>query len=172
MSTRRGITLIELLATLSLLTILSVVSVSWMTTVLRSHSRSTSQASWHRASVSVLDLIGQDVLTVDLLDTGGQSKTPRIVVTDNILRIRTRNQTGVGTQQYSFNQSSSELNRQFQGQRTQTNLVALLGETKAFVSALIPPSEERAMPILMVSLIAHDGREIHRTYILEREDVQ
>lgn len=172
MNTRRGITLIELLATLSLLTILSIVSVSWMTTVLSSQSRLTSQASWHRASVAVLDLIGQDVLTVDRLDTGGRSNTPRIVVEDNILRIRTRGYEGVGTQQYSFDQGSSELHRQYQGQRRQANQVALLGETKAFVCELMLPSEERAMPILTVFLVANDGREVHRVFILDQEDVQ
>lgn len=172
MNTRRGITLIELLATLSLLTILSIVSVSWMTTVLRSQSRLTSQASWHRASVAVLDLIGQDVLTVDRLDTGGRSNTPRIVVEDNILRIRARDHEGLSTQQYSFDEGSSELHRQYQGQRRQADQVALLGDTQAFVCELMLPSEERAMPILTVSLVANDGREVHRAFILDREDVQ
>lgn len=172
MNTRRGITLIELLATLSLLTILSVVSVSWMTMVLRSQSRLTSQASWHRTSVEVLDLIGQDMLTVDRLNAGGRSNTPRIVVEDNIIRIRTRSHEGVGIQQYSFDQGSSELHRQYQGQQIQANQVALIGETQAFVCELMLPSEERAMPILTVSLVANDGREIHRTYILDREGVQ
>ena len=172
MNVPRGVTLFELLATLSLLTILSIVSVSWMTTVLRSQSISTSQASWHRASVAVLDLIGQDILVVDRLDTRERSNTPRITVEDNILRIRTRSYEAVGTHLYSLDHGLSELHRQYQGQQRQATQIALIGEAQAFVCELMLPSVERAMPILTVSLVANDGREIHRTYVLDREDVQ
>ena len=172
MNTRRAITLVELLATLSLLTIMSVVSVSWMTTVLRAQSRITTQADWHRASVAVLDLIGQDMITVDRLDTGGRSRTPRIVVEDNMLQIRSRDHNGVGTKQYSFDSNTYQIRRQRAGNRAQSNQIALLGDTEMFECVLEQPSEERAMPVLKVSLIATDGREAHRTYILALEDVQ
>ena len=172
MSTRRAITLVELLATLSLLTIMSVVSVSWMTTVLRAQSRSTSQADWHRASIAVLDLIGQDVLTVDRLDTGGRSRTPRIVVEDSTLRIRSRDENGVGIQRYAFDSNSNQIRRQQIGDRAQAGQIALLGDTQVFECTLMLPSEERAMPVLNVWLVANDGREVHRTYILALEDVQ
>lgn len=172
MNRRRGITLVELLATLSLLTIMSVVSVSWMTTVLRAQSRSTSQADWHRASIAVLDLIGQDVLTVDRLDTGNRSRTPRIVVEDNTPRIRTRNDNGVGTQRYILDPNTHQIRRQREGYRARSNPIALLGDTQVFECVLVLPSDERAMPMLNVSLVANDGREVHRAYILDLEDVQ
>jgi len=172
MNTRRGITLVELLVTLSLLTIMSVVSVSWMTTVLGAQTRLTSQADWHRASIAVLDLIGQDMLTVDRLDAGSRSRTPRIVVEDNTLSIRTRNDNGVGTQRYIFDPNTHQIRRQRVGERAQSNPTALLGDTQVFECVLAFPSDERAMPLLSVSLVANDGREVHRTYILDLEDVQ
>ncbi len=172
MNTRRAITLVELLATLSLLTIMSVVSVSWMTTVLRAQSRTTSQADWHRASVAMLDLIGQDVMAVDRLDTGSRSRTPRIVVEDNTIQIRSRDHNGAGTQRYFFDSNTYQIRRQRAGDRAQAGQIALLGDTQVFECVLEQPSDERAVPVLKVSLIATDGRESHRTYTLALEDVQ
>jgi len=172
MISRRGITLVELLATLSLLAILMVVSVSWMTTVLRSQARSTDQADWSRASLAVLDQIGQDVHTVDRLDVNARRNSPRITTEGNILQIRTRDDRGVGVQRYAFDSNAKSIRRQRDDDRSRTGLVALLGETRALQCFIELPSEERAMPVLKVSIIADDGREVHRTYILDHEDVQ
>ena len=172
MISRRGITLVELLATLSLLAILMVVSVSWMTTVLRSQTQSMNQVRWSRASIAVLDLIGQDVLTVDRLDVNARRNSPRITVENNILRIRTRDGRGVGVQRYAIDASSNNIRRQRDGDRLPIGPVALLGETKTLECVIVLSSEERAMPVLKVSIIANDGRDVHRTYILDLEDVQ
>jgi len=172
MNGRRGITLVELLATLGLLAILMVVSVSWMTTVLRTQTRSTDQAGWSRASLAVLDLIGQDVLTVDRLDVNARRNSPRITAKNNSLQIRTRDGRGVGVQRYVFDSSTTSIRRLRDGDRSRVGRIALLGETRALQCFIELPSQERAMPVLKVSIIADDGREVHRTYILYLEDVQ
>jgi len=169
MTTRRGITLVELLATLSLLTLMSVISVSWMTTVLRSQSRSVVDANWGRASVSVLDLIGWDVLSVDRLDAGSASGVPRMGVEENVLRIRTRDGSGVGVHQYVFEPATGNLYRQDGGLKKGR---VFLGLVEGFGIELELPSEQRLLPVLHVSLIGHDGHRVERTYILDREDVQ
>lgn len=172
MKKHHGLTLVELLATLSLLTIMSIISVSWMTTILRSQSLSTSKANWSRASIALLDLIGQDILIVDRLDTGGRSRLPRVRIVENNLVIRTRDHQGIGSQSYIFDIVSNEIHRIRASERIQSNQITLLGETTAFRCEIEIPSELRTLPVLRVSLIAVDGREIQRTFILEQEDVQ
>lgn len=169
MTTRPGITLIELLATLSLLTLMSVISVSWMTTVLRSQSMSDVDANWERASASVLDLIGRDVLSVDRLDSGSGSGVSRVGVGENTLRIRTRDSSGAGVCQYVFEPATGNMYRQNSGDGKGQ---VLLGFVEGFGVELELPSEQGALPILRVSLVGQDGRRVERAYILDREDVQ
>lgn len=172
MKNHRGLTLVELLATLSVLTVLSIISVSWMTTILRSQSMATSKTNWSRASIALLDLIGQDILVVDRLDTGGRSRSPRVRIADDNLEIRTRDDHGIVTQSYGYDDETSEVQRRRANERAHREQIALLGETAAFTCEIELPSELRALPVLRVSLVAVDGRAVHRTYILEQEDAQ
>jgi len=169
MINRRGITLVELLATLSLLTLMSVISVSWMTTVLRSQTRSDLDANWGRASVSVLDLIGRDVLSVDRLDAGDGSGLPRVGVEENMVRIRTRDDSGAVVHRYVFDPLLGNMYRHDPGGDRGP---VILGLVEEFGVELELPSEQISLPIMRVLLVGQDGRRVERAYILGREDVQ
>jgi len=172
LNARPGITLIELLATLSLLTLLSVVSVSWMTTTLKSQSAAENNSNWARASGAVLDLIGQDLLTVDRLDTDGRSRKPRVTAEEHQLSIRSRSQLGVGAFHYVFEPISGKLHRRWNGKQESQEAIALLGRIDSFSAQMDMPSETQATPSLLVTLVSDDGQQIQRIYILDREDVQ
>ncbi len=172
MSRNRGITLVELLATLSILAVFTVISVSWMSVVLRSQSDIAAEATWKRASLEVLDLIGQDVMVVDRLDTGGRLRPPRISVDQGVLYIRTRTHGEPVVWEYILDSEAQNFDRQRKGERGQKSLLPLLGDTEKFECSLVLPTDEVLVPYLYVMLESNDGRVVHRSFFLDREDVQ
>jgi prepilin-type N-terminal cleavage/methylation domain-containing protein len=172
MNRHRAMTLIEMVVCLALLAMMTTVAVSWMTASLKAQSREQEQTSWIRSSHALLDLIGNDLVTVDRLDTGGRQRSPRVVVDEHSIQIRTRSDGNAGTHVYSLNAQLSQVNRL----GTQSDLVGneppLLGQVERFTAVIELPSETHVLPSLRVVLVGTAGERIERIYVLGRGDVE
>jgi hypothetical protein len=172
MSCRRGVTLIEVLTVLSMLTLILIVSVSWMTSILKKQSTLSADANWRRASSRLLDIIEHDILTVDQLVAGSQRGVPRIEVIGDSIRIRSRDRFGIGTFVYAFYSQNGELIRHRANERADFDTAPLLGSVRSFNCSVEGPTADRVTPVLSVALISDTGLQVSRTITLRREDVQ
>jgi prepilin-type N-terminal cleavage/methylation domain-containing protein len=172
MNSRRGVTLIEVLVALSMLTLILIVSVSWMTSILKKQSTMSSDANWRRASSRLLETIEHDILTVDQLVIGSQRGVPRIEVLEGSIRIRSRDDSGIGTFVYALNSQSGELIRHRANERAGFDTVPVLGSVQTFNCSIEGPTADRVTPVLSVALISDTGLQVSRTITLRREDVQ
>lgn len=164
--------MIEMLVTLGLLSLLVMVSVSWMTTMLRSQSTEETNANWKRASTVLLDRIAEDIHTVDRLSARRQSGVARISVNEVALRIHSRGQEGITIHEYAFDQDSATIRRTDQQMNTSTDQIPMLGKAASFDCLIDLPSDQRSVPVLTISIQGLDGQLISRNYVLDREDVQ
>src|SRR6056297_4114310 len=79
---RAGMTLVEMLVSLSLMAVLVTVSVSWMTNILERQGQDQEQSRWTRAAYSVLDQIGRDLNQIELIDDDLRRGEPRIWINE------------------------------------------------------------------------------------------
>lgn len=172
MMTRRGISLIEMLVTISILSLLMIVSVSWMTTMLRSQDVAGNNANWKRASSALLDRIAEDIHAVDRLEARSRQSGARIIVEGSVLRIETRDQQGLSVNRYIFNQELGAVHRIDQSASEALYPIPLLGDVGSFECMMNLPSESRLVPTMIVSLQSMNGISARRTFVLDLEDVQ
>jgi len=172
MSYRRGFSLIEMLVTLSVLTLLIMISVSWMTTMLRSQSISESHANWRRASTALLDRIAEDIHTVDRLDVRSRSAGARIIADAGTLRIQTRDHQGITAHGYAFDQASASISNSDQRASSSLDSIPLLGDVDLFECQIELPSDTRTLPTMTVNIRGLDGLSASRTFVLDLEDVR
>lgn len=172
MKTSRAMTLIELLVSLSLLAVISMIGASWMTMMLRTQSTAIADGAWDRSASAVLDLLERDIFVVDRLDVGGRGSTPRVGITDGILRIRTRDQGIAEVIEYTFNQEKNQITRSTIGAESRDAGPPLLGEVAEFSIDIELQSELTPLPILHTRLEHADGRSYERTFTLAVEDIR
>tara|TARA_R110002072_G_C7977582_1_gene535733 strand:+ start:9951 stop:10469 length:519 start_codon:yes stop_codon:yes gene_type:complete len=172
MSFRRGFSLIEMLVTLSVLTLLIMISVSWMTTMLRSQSITNNDANWKRASTAVLDRIADDIHTLDRLDVRSRSAGARIIADEKALRIQTRDQQGLTVHGYTFDHGSAAIYSSDQQTPMALDSIPLLGDVDSFECQIELPSDSRTLPTMTVVIRGIDGMSASRTFILGLEDVR
>jgi len=171
MKASRAMTLIELLVSLSLLAIISVVSASWMSMMLRTQSTVSADASWEGSGFAALGLIERDLLVVDRLDVGGRGDTPRVEIFDGKLRIRTRENRYVGVIEYSLDSTKKQIFRNT-GTASRSADPPLLGDVEEFSFEIEEQSEILPLPLLRVRLMSDNGSTMERTYMLVTEDLQ
>lgn len=172
MRASRAMTLIELLVSLSLLAVISVVAASWMTMMLRTQSTTSTDAVWDRSASAVFNLIARDIFVVDRLDVAGRGNVPRVEIADGKLRIRTRDRGYVGTVEYSFDPGEEQVTRSTIDTKPSGSAAPLLGDAKGFSFEIKEQSELVPFPVLRVRMERSDGLSLERTYTLAIEDTQ
>lgn len=175
MKPRRGMTIIETLASLGLLSALIVVCVGWMTTTLSRQDHAAEEARWHRSAQSVLDLIGHDLFNHDALDPAHRGRTPRVLVEADTLHIRTRDRGRLGTARFMLD-TNGDLVRlgpdHSSGAQYGSTRVPLLGGLAGWTASIDEPGEDRVLPVLHVALESDRGWAARRAYTLDPEDVR
>ncbi|MFG0243493.1 MAG: prepilin-type N-terminal cleavage/methylation domain-containing protein [Phycisphaerales bacterium JB054] len=90
---RRGMTMVELLLALALLSGLALACVSWTTAASRALATEGGRASWHAAAERSLDLVDEAFVVEDVrLRTGGGRRVrgPRVEMGDGWITVGTR----------------------------------------------------------------------------------
>ncbi len=164
---RRGLTMIEVLVALGLLSALVFTLTSWIQTTARAGALAE-PVRWRVAAEAVLQLIHDDLMTGDFLteQQRRRSRQPRVMVENGSLRIRTRavqpgDETGPTIHRYELDILISELGRtnEAKGRRHTTRL--LLDDVGSFNCRI---DEEHTM--LNVSITSGSRQSIQRSYPL------
>ena len=108
---RRGLTIIELLLALSLLTVIMLAVASWTQTTASATAKAAEPGRWRAAGEAVLQLIHDDLAIGDF---GTNDQGPRVKIIDGDLQIRTRAAPASGfvgsiTHRYEYHAPSHEL---------------------------------------------------------------
>lgn len=172
MKTSRAMTLIELLVSLSLLAVISMVGASWMSASLGTQSVASDDASWNRSAAAALGLIEQDLFAVDRLDSSGRRGMPRVEVDGPRLRIRTRDNGYTGVIEYLWNAEGKRIVRGPISEDSGGSEPPLLGDVAVFSVQIEQQSEIVPLPVLRVWIERSDGHSLRRTYTLSIEDTQ
>ena len=170
---RRGLTLVEMLITLSLLSVLVLISVSWMTTVISRQNRDQHRARWDRSAVMVLDQVDRDLMQIELIDESRRRGDPRVWIGDGALHIRTTKDGRVTTVSYIYQQQSQLLERVVTGAPLdESGSVPLIGEVHALRFELRLPDQQRIRPELHLAIDGLNDRSRSRIFVLHQEDVR
>ena len=164
---RRGLTMIEVLVALGLLSALVLTLTSWIQTTARA-STLAEPLRWRVAAEAVLQLIHDDLMTGDFLteQQRRRNRQPRVMVENGSLRIRTRavqggDETGPTVHRYELDALTSELGRTNEPKRGRRTARLLLDDVDSFNCRI---DEERT--ILTVSITFGAGQSIRRSYLL------
>jgi prepilin-type N-terminal cleavage/methylation domain-containing protein len=161
MMRHRGMTLIELILSLSLLSGLMVVSASWMRIAVRDVPSHAHPVREQACIVAVLDQITRDCQTGDFTTQDGSQ--PRVVTSGNTLRVRTRS-AGRGPVVHTYTQrhASGELWLEIETESKRLER-PLLSNLDRFECELIESSTEAGeLSRLSVQIIMHSGSEVIR----------
>jgi len=143
----RGVTLIEMLLAVTLLSGVALVTATWMSVVARSQTEFAPSVRWESAARATLDLITDDLAS---WDSESRTREPRVRASGETLVIRTRSRTG-----------DSVTYRVKQGRLTRGESVLIGGCDQARFDF----DEETG--ILEVALEPNDGRVMQRSYRVE-----
>jgi len=143
----RGVTLIEMLLAVTLLSGVAVVTATWMSVVARSQTEFAPSVRWESAARATLDLIADDLAS---WDSAPRAREPRIRASQESLVIRTRSGT-----------DDSVTYRVRQGRLTQGESV-LLGECE-----WVRFDFDEETGVLEVALERDGGRVMQRSYRVE-----
>ena len=170
---RHGMTLVELLVSLSLLAVLVSVAVSWMTTIVSRQGRDLEQSRWLRSANLVLDQVGRDLTQLDMIDDDWRRGDPRVWIEDGALFIRTTEAGVPSTQQYALDTHLGCVKRTSVDVRSGGEQAApLLGNTESLKIELEMPSQAQVLPSLWVEIRSLAGETRSRSYRLRTQDVQ
>jgi prepilin-type N-terminal cleavage/methylation domain-containing protein len=165
---RRGLTMIELLVALSLLSIVMVAVATWTQVTARAAQSAAGPMRWRAAAETLLTLIHDDLVSGDLGDArrpGGRGQA-RVEAIDGTLRIETRavgpdRLCGPVAHRYVLDAISGELRlerRIPQGTRTSHLLLDSVREWQGAI--------DQEEVLLSVSITAKDGTTVARSYLL------
>ena len=164
---RRGLTMIEVLVALGLLSALVLTLTSWIQTTARAAALAE-PVRWHVAAEAVLQLIHDDLMTGDFLteQQKRRRRQPRVMVENGSLRIDTRASSSGGGGGPTFHHYALDA---FTGELTRTHGPKLGRKTTRLLldkvtTWLCAQDEERTM--LTVSITSGAGRSIQRSYLL------
>lgn len=169
-SSHGAFTLIEMLVTLSLLVVLMVVAISWVTSITKRQQRDVREQGWSSAAFLVLDQIDRDLAAIDMLHEAGQSRDPRVQIEDIQLLVRTIDQGSPSVVRYVFDSESGTLFRLLGA--SQTDQSTMLGSIERFEINIELPDASHRLPTLRVTLVSSSDQHIERFFLLMREDVQ
>lgn len=169
---RRGLTLIEMLVVLSLMAVLVVVSVSWMSHIMSRMSLDEERARWDLTAQRTLEQISYDLTNMDMI-IDSQHHAARVRVENGELVVRTVQDGDSVEVRYVLDDSIGVLNRVTQDSlRDNPNSPALLGLVQSFNVIIDRPIEKASYPILRVDLVAVDGHSYTRWFLLTQEDIR
>ena len=169
---RRGLTMVELLVALSLLSAVMLAVASWTQVTARASADAAEPVRWRAAAENVLRLIHDDLVTGDFAGDSsaegrGRTPSPRVEVFVGELRLRTR-AAGAGagaigpvTRRYAFDALSDELRLHqatAQGISTTRLLLDRVEEWQCSID-----EEEK---LLTVGITSSDGTVVTRSYPL------
>ncbi len=170
---RRGVTLVELLVSLSLLAMLVSVAVSWMTTTVSRQGRDLEQSRWLRSANLVLDQVGRDLSQLEMVDDEWRRGDPRVWLEGETLFIRTTEVGVPSTLRYALDSQGGCLERtSVDAQIIGDQAAPLLGEAESLNIEITMPSETQALPSLRVEIRSVGGQTLSRLYWLRTQDVQ
>jgi prepilin-type N-terminal cleavage/methylation domain-containing protein len=137
---RRGLTLIEVLVSLALLSAIIAASASWTTVAGHSVTTHIEPSRWQHAAENVLDLIHDDIAVGDfpLLPpeaARSQKVPPKVTIVDGNLVIRTRSTSPTqreAVHRYRLDELTHELQRSTAGPTNATDTRVLLGDVDSF----------------------------------------
>lgn len=143
----RGMTLIEVILALALLSVLTIGATSWIVGTARSSTTVGSRATWETAAQATFRLIRDDLASSDQFEV---APSERVSVAGDRLIIHTRDAGGVATHQYEL--ANAELCvRGLNGAR----VTVLLDRVSVFESSIDPE-----LRILSVLIRHEDGHEL------------
>lgn len=160
---RRGLTLIEVLAALALLGLLATALSSWLQVTSDFASKAATTLPWESAAERTLQCIEDDLLVGDFAQAKKTPKKPRCSVIDNRLTILTRDpQHGPAQRDYLFESSEGRLDQVTQpvtasGHPIETRL--LVGGVAAWTCEF-----DAKIARLTVSLTSTTGTTISRSF--------
>ena len=164
---RRGLTMIEVLVALGLLSALIFTLTSWIQTTARASSLAE-PGRWRVAAEAVLQLIHDDLMTGDFLteQPSRRNQQPRVMVENGSLRIDTRALISGGgggptVHHYALDAFTGEFTRTHGPKLGRKTTRLLLDKVDTWHCA---QNEERTM--LTVSITSDAGQSIQRSYPL------
>jgi len=165
---RRGLTMIELLVALGLLSAVMLAVVSWTQVMAQTSQHATGPVRWRSAAEAVLRLIHDDLVSGDLVAARkrGTRDKPRIQIVDGVLQINTRAVDPAGTSgpvvhRYALEVSSRALRREQRTLQGPPSSRLLLDDVLEWQCAV--DEEEQ---VLRVSVTSQDQITVARTYLL------
>ncbi|MAO24071.1 MAG: hypothetical protein CMJ35_11700 [Phycisphaerae bacterium] len=167
---RCGFTLVEMLVTLSLLVVLILVSMSWVTNISRRQDQDLHRSNWQRAAYMVLDQFERDLMQVDMLDEMRRLGNPRVKIEPDDITIRTIELGHLVSVKYRFDQARQQLMRQ--ADSSHDTKTPLLGDVERFHVELLMPDEQHTLPELHLTIESLNGHRSSRVLTLTREAVQ
>ena len=162
---RRGLTMIEVLVALGLLSALVFTLTSWIQTTARAGALAE-PVRWSVAAEAVLQLIHDDLMTGDSLTEQPRRRRrhPRVMVENSSLRIDTRASSwggGPTVHHYALDAFTGELTRTHGPRLGRKTTRLLLDKVDTWHCA---QDEERTM--LTVIITSDAGQSIQRSYLL------
>ena len=155
----RGLTLIELLAALGLLSIIMLAAASWLQITAAASSGAGASTRWRIGAASTLRLIQDDVYIGDLGTDEDRSR--KVVIDGKSLIVKTREmQIGAVVVTYELDRFSHRLRRGIEGAEFHEPRV-LLNQLSDFDCEL-----DVAAGTLCVSLTSVDGQRLEKTFLL------
>ncbi len=164
---RRGLTIIEVLVSLGLLSALMLTVTSWIQTTVRA-STLAEPMRWSVAAEAVLQLIHDDLMTGDFEaeQQRRSNREPGVMVENGSLRIRTRtvqggDEIGQTIHRYELDTFTDELGATNEPKRGRHTTRLLLDDVERFNCRI---DDEPAL--LTVSITSGSGQSIQRSYLL------
>ena len=158
---RNGLTMIELLLALSLLSALVLVIASWTQVAAQASARGAAPMRWRPAAEAVLNLIHDDIACGDFTSQPRRrgAAEPHVEAVDGVLLIRTR-AGGAVTNRYVFDSIAQELRleQSRQGRPTVRPLIRRVAEWDCRI--------DTEGSILAVSITSDTGDVAVRSYLV------
>lgn len=170
---RRGLTLLELLLALALLSGLAAISVTWTASSISSSRGIQERVRWMTAATAALDLLGDDLRFGDVshrwLDDHGMPAWIDFEGSALAVQARTPPYSEEERVRYELDSVTGHLSRSVVGGRLdQTESRALIGEVTRFSTRLLStPGDGRASAFLSVELVSNGGWTVSREFGLE-----
>ncbi|MEW6747315.1 MAG: prepilin-type N-terminal cleavage/methylation domain-containing protein [Planctomycetota bacterium] len=154
----RGLTMIELLLALSLLSAILLATFSWTEITARALADGARKGRWERAAAALLQVIHDDLACGDFLDGEheGSLMKERISVGEGALRVVTRRAGLPIEREYSFVKGDAAVTVEEPSSRPRT----LLGDVASYVVTM-----DRAATVIEVSITSLSGFARHRRYV-------
>ncbi len=119
---QRGLTMVELLVSLALLSIVTAAGVGWLQTTAARGMVEADDVRWRAAAEKAIQRIAESIA---ISDFDPNERQPQVVVDDGVLRIRGR-EAGVGRVTFAFAMDAST--NRLERSSDQTNARPLLGD--------------------------------------------